>query len=193
MNPIYISNFVLAPDRAFNRLRDELAWERRDDAPRCEYYCNDVNEPYTYGKGKGRRTYEVRSWHSEILAIRAALNAECDCDFNTCFLNRYLDQRDHLGWHADGSPEMDDARPIVSVSLGAEREIWIMAKTGLEAQRLQTLRKFKLAHGSAFIMPPGFQDHFMHRIPKASFICGERISLTFRGYIRPGSTSQPAS
>ena len=30
----------------------------------------------------------------------------------------------------------------------------------------------------------GMQDTWQHRIPKASFQCGERISLTFRGYVR---------
>lgn len=194
MTPSYIPNFVCDPDIALARLSTELDWERRSDAPRSEYYCNDTIEPYTYGKGKGRRTYEVRPWHETILAIRRQLEAECSCIFDTCFLNRYLDQRDHLGWHSDDSPEMDDARPIVSVSLGVEREIWIrprpqptnhptIALTEDSISRAAT-QKFKLGHGSAFIMPPGFQDLFMHSIPKASFVCGERISLTFRGYLR---------
>lgn len=172
MRPIYIERFVANPDVALKRLSVELEWERREDAPRSEYYCNDTPEPYTYGKGRGRRTYEVRPWHAEILAA-------CGCVFDTCFLNRYLDQRDHLGWHADDSPEMDDSRPIVSVSLGVAREIRIRPKTAGGVAE-----KFLLAHGSAFIMPPGFQDVFMHQIPKASFLCGERISLTFRGYVR---------
>lgn len=186
--PSYIPNFVSDPDTALQRLSTELDWERRSDAPRSEYYCNDTIEPYTYGKGRGRRTYEVRPWHETILAIRYALEAKCACTFDTCFLNRYLDQRDHLGWHADDSPEMDDARPIVSVSLGAEREIWIRPKRALSAlppeQADNAIQKFKLGCGSAFIMPPSFQDLFMHSIPKASFVCGERISLTFRGYLR---------
>lgn len=179
MNPIYIPGFVASPDDTLRRLGSELDWERREDAPRSEYYCNDTPEPYAYGRGRGRRTYEVRPWHPEILAIRSKLEAECSCIFDTCFLNRYLNQRDHLGWHADDSPEMDDARPIVSVSLGVEREIWVRAKP-----KGQEIRKYKLGHGSAFIMPPGFQDAYMHQIPKASFACGERISLTFRGYVR---------
>ena len=186
--PSYITNFIADPDTAFARLSSELDWERRDDAPRSEYYCNDTPEPYTYGKGRGRRTYEVRPGHETILAIRHMLEAECKCSLDTCFLNRYLNQRDHLGWHADDSPEMDDARPIVSVSLGVEREIWIRPQQALSsippARADGAIQKFKLGHGSAFIMPPGFQDLFMHSIPKASFTCGERISLTFRGYLR---------
>lgn len=199
MDPIYIEKFVPDPDEAFAALK-KLDWERRSDAPRSGYYCNDYNEPYTYGRGAGRRTYEPRYQTEAIWDVRHALEKQCGCVFDTVFLNRYLNQSDHLGWHSDDSPEMDDARPVVSVSLGVEREIWIrpkpFSKPVTEAkpwtadfelhatQELKQIRKFSLAHGSAFIMPPGFQDLYQHKIPKASFQCGERVSLTFRGYIR---------
>lgn len=179
MEPIYIEKFVPDPDDAFAALK-KLDWERRSDAPRSEYYCNDYGDAYTYGRGAGRRTYEPRYQSEEIWAIRRRLEAQCSCLFDTVFLNMYLDQRDHLGWHSDDSPEMDDARPVVSVSLGVEREIWTRSKL----PGLNLISKYSLAHGSAFIMPPGFQDLYQHKIPKASFQCGERISLTFRGYVR---------
>lgn len=186
MDPIYIEKFVPDPDIAFAALK-KLDWERRGDAPRSEYYCNDYGDAYTYGRGAGRRTYEPRPMHEQIWIARRLLEQFCDCKFDTVFLNRYLDQRDHLGWHSDDSPEMDDARPVVSVSLGIEREIWIRPRpTGaptLATTGDRTVRR-TLAHGSAFIMPPGFQDLYQHKIPKASFMCGERISLTFRGYLR---------
>lgn len=35
---------------------------------------------------------------------------------------------------------------------------------------------------SCFIMPAGFQDNHVHRIPKHNRPCGARISLTFRKY-----------
>ncbi len=94
-----------------------------------------------------------------------------------CFLNRYLNQSDQLGFHSDDSPEMDDDRPIVTVSLGAEREIWFAPISDKK-----DLTKVKLENGSACTMLPQMQTDWMHRIPKASFLCGERISLTFRGW-----------
>lgn len=175
----YVPRFVTEPDVAFATLRDELDWERRSDAPRCEYYCNDFQEPYVYGKGNGRRTYEPRSYHPTILEIRSTLEKLTGFTFEVCFLNRYLNQRDHLGWHADDSPEMDDDRPIVTVSLGVEREIWFRRIEGNEPHHV-----IKLEHGSMCLMAPQMQKTWQHRIPKASFECGERISLTFRGYVR---------
>ncbi len=191
-------------DIAFTRLRDELEWEHRD-APRQEYYCNDVPKAYMYGRGVGQRLYEPRPYHHVILAIRAQIELLTGSVFEVCFLNRYLNSRNQLGWHADDSPEMDDGRPIAIVSLGAEREIWfrpiqsvVCAGCGQEKghkmdcqerratkTRYGEVEKIKLGHGSLCLMGPGMQDAWQHRIPKASFECGERISLTFRGYVEP--------
>lgn len=176
----YIERFVPNADEAFRALRDELEWERRDDAPRSEYYCNDTPKPYIYGRGRGRRQYDPRPYHPVILAIRADLEKLTGAVLDVCFLNRYLNQSDQLGWHADDSPEMDDARPIGVVSLGVERDI--MFRPIVIGNEMMTER-LKLGHGSLCLMPPGMQDAWHHRIPKASFQCGERISLTFRGYV----------
>jgi alkylated DNA repair dioxygenase AlkB len=178
----YIPDFVDGPDAVFVALRDGIEWERRDDAPRCEYYCNDFDQLYTYGRGAGVRTYCPKPYTDEILSIRQKLEELTGSSFEVCFLNRYLNQRDHLGWHADDSPEMCPKRPVVSVSLGVEREIWFKHKDGEEVEKL------KLGHGSCCIMAEGMQKDFLHRIPKASFICGERISLTFRGYVSQHDT-----
>ena len=204
---IYAPKFVVDPDRAFAALHDELTWERRGDAPRCEYYCNDVPRPYVYGRGRGERLYEPRPYHPVILEIRRALEEFCaatsttdprfkpGAKFEVCFLNRYLNQSDHLGWHADDSPEMDDERPIASVSLGVEREIWFRTKPLPSASlksseeiraELAAIEKLRLAHGSLCLMAPGMQDTHQHRIPKSPAQCGERISLTFRGYVANG-------
>lgn len=180
MNPpiTYIAAFVTDPDRLFEELKS-LDWEHRD-APRQEYYCNDFPEPYVYGRDRGRRLYEPRPYTSAITTIRQALEAHTNEKFEVCFLNRYLNQSDHLGWHADDSPEMDDARPIGVVSLGVEREIWFRSNN----DRVSEPTKLKLGHGSLCLMHAGMQDLWQHRIPKASFQCGERISLTFRGYVK---------
>jgi alkylated DNA repair dioxygenase AlkB len=163
-------------------LINDLEWERRDDAPRYEYYCNDFPDPYTYGQGRGRRTYHPRPYHPAILAVRKQLEAQMSIFgvvFEACFVNRYLNQSDHLGWHADDSPEMDNDRPIATVSFGAERESWFR----LRGPGSTPIEKLTLGHGSACVMQPGMQKEWLHRIPKAGFQCGERVSLTFRGYI----------
>lgn len=182
----YIPNFVVNPDEAFLALQNDLQWEQRD-APRMEYYVNDFPKPYVYGRGRGQRTYFPQPMHPVISTIRKALEAHTGVVFEVCFLNRYLNQSDQLGWHADDSPEMDDSRPIGIVSLGVEREIWFRPNSPLTPDSiLSTMdrQQVKLGHGSLCLMAPGMQDTWQHRIPKASFSCGERISLTFRGYVQ---------
>ena len=206
----YTPKFVPNADEAFQRLRTELEWERREDAPRSEYYCNDFPFPYVYGRGNGRRTYHPRPYHPIITEVRKSIEAITGTTFEVCFLNMYLDQSDSLGWHADDSPEMDDERPIAIVSFGVERDIMFREylKTVCVECRLPvpnhkvpdckglvdprpTVKIFdlpeilKLGHGSLCLMNAHMQETWLHRIPKASFKCGERISLTFRGYVQP--------
>lgn len=179
MKPTYIKNFIDDPDIIMNSLVNDLDWERRGNTPRMEYYSNKLNVPYTYGSRDFARTYEAKPWHPYMDSINEKLFEFTKDKYEVCFLNRYEDQSDHLGWHADDSPEMDDARSIAIVSLGVGREIWFKPQgAGNDA-----VEKLLLDHGSLCIMPAGFQDTHYHRIPKASFMCGRRISLTYRGYI----------
>ena len=167
------------PDAMFEDLTNDLDWERREFAPRDEFYANDTPAPYTYGSGVGTRTYLPKPWHPVMLTVREHLESLCNCTLDVCFLNRYTGSRDWLGWHSDDSPEMDPARPIVTVSLGAERAIQfrpIDDKT-VEPETLM------LRHGSAAVMAAGMQKVWRHRIPKSGRVVGPRISLTFRGYI----------
>jgi alkylated DNA repair dioxygenase AlkB len=175
---IYIPNFVVDPDAAFRQLWDELAWERRGNTPRREYYSNDVPQPYVYGRGEFARQYDPQPWHPVMRQLQSQLSAEVGASLEVCFLNGYEHQRDQLGWHADDSPEMDDARPIGIISLGAEREIWFAPKDNRD-----DVTRLKLQHGSLCLMSAGMQDTHVHRIPKAGFECGPRISLTYRGFV----------
>lgn len=174
----YIPKFIVNPDVAFKTLQEELKWVRRETTPRSEYYINAVPVPYTYGSGRGVRTYEPQPNHPLIEQITKELENLTGTKFEVCFLNRYHDSSDHLGWHADDSPEMDDSRPIAIVTLGAERDIMFCPQNNTK-----DTERLKLEHGSLCLMKAGMQDTHFHRIPKAGFVCGERISLTFRGYL----------
>jgi alkylated DNA repair dioxygenase AlkB len=185
MTPItYIPNFWELPNLTFDSLLNEVAWERREGTPRSEYYSSMNGKPYTYGRGAGVRTYQSKPWHPMVLDIKHKIEKFANTTFDVCFLNAYKDGFDHLGWHSDNSPEMDDDRPIAIVSLGAEREIWFQP---IEFEkRLITPHKLKLEHGSLCLMHPGMQDTHQHRIPKADYQpCGPRISMTFRGFVEP--------
>lgn len=176
---IYERGFVNDPGSIFTSLWEGLAWERRGSTPRREYYCNDVEVPYVYGRGAGVREYLPKPWTPDLLAIKSAVEARVGAPMEVCFLNGYENGGDHLGWHADDSPEMDDGRPISIVTVGAAREIWFRPNADT-----MLVERLTLEAGSLCVMKPGMQESWQHRIPKAGFVCGPRISMTFRGLVR---------
>ena len=175
---IYVPNFIENPAAVFETLWNDIAWLRIGNTPRREYYCNDFPKDYTYGSGAGVRTYAPQPYHPLMLGMRRKLEAFAKASFEALFLNGYENCRDSLGWHADKSPEMDPKRPIGIISVGAEREIWFAPN-----DNLKDVTKLKLESGSLCLMAAGMQETHVHRIPKAGYECGPRISLTYRGYI----------
>lgn len=171
----YIEGFVSDPNKAMELLWNEAPWERREQTPRLETFF--ANEPveYTYGAGRGVRTYRSTEWHPLALELRDRLNNELGARFDLCFGNAYENQKDQLGWHADDSPEIDQTEPIAIISLGVAREIWFCP-----IGEKDKVEKLLLAPGSLCLMMPGMQLTHWHRIPKAGFECGRRISLTYR-------------
>lgn len=154
----------------------DLGWERFTPT-RQEQFWSDEELSYTYGSGRGVRTYTSLPMPPVIREIMAELNREGK-QYNVCLGNRYDDERQHLGWHADDFKGQDPNHPIAVVTFGAVREIWWRLKgfRGLVPPE----QRQALASGSLFEMPAGFQETHEHKIPKHSQPCDTRISLTYR-------------
>ena len=203
MKPIYIPGFIQNADELFEGLWNNLAWERRSDAPRREYWTNVFDRDYSYGRGAGLRTYHAQPVTGEIGFVSEALNQDPRVKtlFEGCFLNGYEDAHDWLGWHEDDDPGIDHSKPIAVVTLyGGEgsnkpRSIQFREKLGyIGTGRYEGHRELQvmtygpvidqpLEHGSLCLMPAGFQATHQHRIPKAGFEAKSRISLTFRSLL----------
>lgn len=174
----YVPGFIEYPDEVFTALERDISWERRPDAPRRECWMSRLGEPYTYGRGAGQRTYYPRAVPALLADITARLEEKTGTPFEGCFVNCYDGPRDHLGWHADDSPEIDSARPIAVISLGSMRRIEFR-ENGTPDKHAVLLEP-----GSLLLMHAGMQSTHQHRIPKHGASCGPRISLTFRGLVR---------
>jgi transcription elongation factor Elf1 len=173
-----------------------------------------INCPACKGEGTTRPSYTAKP-----RGMMEILNSGMGTEFNAIFLNKYDDEKQHLGWHADDFEGMRKDQPIAVISYGAEREIWLKHKQGFEcpdcggadmqphpvlagAYQTGTVcgkcdggwvsappnarqpldQRVKLEQGSIFVMPVGYQDTHLHRIPKHDRPCGWRISLTFRSF-----------
>jgi alkylated DNA repair dioxygenase AlkB len=64
---------------------------------------------------------------------------------------------------------------IASISLGAERKFQVRLKPKGEIHNIW------LSHGSLLLMQPGFQQEWLHQLPKAK-TSDVRINLTFRPF-----------
>lgn len=165
-------------DGVYEHLLEKTPWVNRD-APRDEcFMALDTSLTYSYGKGTNRRTYTSSPMDSKVKSFMEHLNESTKSSFNVCVLNYYSDQHQHLGWHADDSPEQDPNHPIAVVSFGASRYIWIKRQD--EKGKIPDEQKFLLTPGSLFWMPAGFQETHYHRIPKHDRPCEGRISITYR-------------
>jgi alkylated DNA repair dioxygenase AlkB len=100
------------------------SWVNRDGAPRDECFMSKTGAPYTYGSGRGERTYEPIPFSPLVDKLREHVSREVGADYELCFSNRYSDKGKHLGWHADDGKTIDHRVGIAIVSFGATREIW---------------------------------------------------------------------
>lgn len=160
----------------FDTYWNGLPWVDRV-APRKEAFVATKPVAYTYGKSEYARTYHSSEIPEFMLGLWRDAEEFAGVKFELCFCNGYDDERNHLGWHADNSDSVDDARPILVISIGAEREIWFRDNERTYVEKLL------LKNGSGVLMLPGMQDTHEHRIPKHSAKCGPRISFTFRGLV----------
>jgi alkylated DNA repair dioxygenase AlkB len=182
MEPIYRSPFIDGLD--IDAVIESTPWLDRTEARRECFMSDGGGVSYTYGKGRGVRTYTSIDYTDTVRNVLGKVNvvmAENGWgDMNGCFLNCYEHDRQHLGWHADDFREMDHSCPVVVVSFGEAREIWWrpFGESGIVPEDQRKL----LDSGSLFIMPPGMQHTHEHRIPKGSCSMGPRVSMTFRRF-----------
>jgi alkylated DNA repair dioxygenase AlkB len=173
MEPIYIADKFSSLSL---EVTDTVPWVCRTTARR-ECFMALTPSSYTYGTGTGVRTYESIEMAPGVLDVMASL----DDGYNVCFLNRYDNEQDALGWHSDDSDGTDLEYPIAVVSIGEPREIWWRERgtAGIVPPECRRL----LESGSLFVMPAGFQRDHEHRIPKGGRSMSRRVSLTFRRYL----------
>lgn len=164
-------------------LGQSLAWEqplvtvygKQHRTPRLTCWVADPGCSYRYSGLQ----QAIHPWTAELEHLRQLLLDQLGVRFNSLLLNRYRDGADRMGWHADDEPELDDQAPIVSLSLGAARDLRFRPRRGDEAPFA-----INLADGDLLVMDPPSQRHWQHALPPRARVQQERINLTFR-VIRP--------
>lgn len=187
MDPVYVPSFAPA-DKSLTRLLTDVPWEQRTTARSECFMTPGPPYTYTYGQGRGVRTYTSIPMSSLVEGILDEVNCWLAAQglgwgpMTGCFLNRYDHDRQHLGWHADNFVGMDHTKCVAVVSFGEPREIWWRPNPEPGKLVAFPVLSQRLANGSLFLMPPGMQHTHEHRIPKGTRAMGPRVSLTFRAF-----------
>ncbi|MBD2156288.1 alpha-ketoglutarate-dependent dioxygenase AlkB [Leptolyngbya sp. FACHB-16] len=159
----YTPGFLTADEAArLFEFSEALDWQhnsfrifgRETKLPRLEVMFGDPGCTYRYSHVE----LEPLPWPPELQALREKVEAATGCKYQVVIGNLYRSGADHIGWHADDSPEMGRNPAIASISLGATRRFDVRSKAGGEVQ------SFELGSGDLVFMPSGFQSTHKHRI-----------------------------
>lgn len=133
-------------------------------------WVGDEGCSYTYSGVKK----EPQPWTPELLLIKSKVEEISQWKFNSCLLNLYHDGSEGMGWHSDDEPELVQAAPIASLSLGAARKFSFKHKAD------KTNASLMLENGSLLLMQAPTQFFWNHSLVKTTRPTGPRINLTFR-------------
>ena len=166
-------------DELFKKLIEETHWQQDNITifgkthlqPRLTALYGNEGKPYSYSN----IVMHPHQWNSLLTFIKEKIEETCNHSFTTVLINRYRNEKDSNGWHADNEKELGRNPIIASVSFGEERIFQLKHNTNKDAKLSLTLK-----HGSLLLMKEGSQIHYKHQIPKASKQKKERINLTFR-------------
>lgn len=162
----------------FNAMKNEWSWEQESIklfgkqlmVPRLMNWYGVNGAYYIYSGVK----HTPKAFPALLFEILNKINLEFGYTLNSCLANYYRNGNDSMGYHADDEKEIDQNTPIVSLSLGATRNI--LFKSNIN----KSLIKFNLEHGSLLTMKSPLQNEWKHAIPKQKSVTTERINLTFR-------------
>ncbi len=166
-------------DELFKKLIEETHWQQDNISifgkthlqPRLTALYGNEGKPYSYSN----IVMHPHQWNSLLTFIKEKIEETCNYSFTTVLINRYRNEKDSNGWHADNEKELGRNPIIASVSFGEERIFQLKHNTNKDAKLSLTLK-----HGSLLLMKEGSQIHYKHQIPKATKTKKERINLTFR-------------
>ena len=128
---------------------------------------------YRYNGGK----HDAKAMPAPITDLLNAVRAQCsqpDACLNSCLITRYKSGTDHIPPHRDDEPVFDPQSEIVTVSIGAQRDMEFSDNSGVNSQTLS------LENNSVLVSSRFAQDFWVHGIKKCDDPCEERISFTFR-------------
>lgn len=163
----HVTGWVTGAERLFEEMLAGVQWQQRSR----HMYDKRVLEPRLTANWTAESGTPLKP--PVLGAMRQALSARYEREFDSAGFNLYRDGRDSVAWHADRiGKEIED--PIVAlVSLGEPRKFLLRPKGGGAS------KSFLPAAGDLLVTGGKTQRTWEHTIPKVAK-AGPRISIAFR-------------
>ncbi len=145
-------------------------------------WLSSDSEPYSWTSSTGKKFVNKPDDISNCTAISELMqkiNTEFQVDMNSCLVTCFKDGTSGIRLHRDDEDEIDQESPICVFTIGEERKIEFLSMYQSPSQ--QPLLSITPKEGSLYLMKPGCQGLFRHRVPSVKNSgTGIRYSLSFR-------------
>ena len=128
-----------------------------------------VNEPLSLAK------------FPNISSLLEKVNMEFGCSLNSALVSFYRNGDVSARLHADDEPSLDATQPIVVMSLGAVRRVEFVDNR--QDSFRHSAKVLDPQEGSVYVMKPGCQAGFRHRVRMKRVVKQARFSISFRAFI----------
>ena len=176
------TDYYILPDEM--KITDDekiILWAMKPNKPQqITLFGKKINTPRlqeAFGKNytfSGSKFESIKPIPIPCQRLIEFFNKRYKTEFNMVLINWYRDGNDYISMHSDNEKEIKKNSPVITVSIGQEREFII--------QNIQTKnkKKFMLENNSVLVMGGTCQKTHKHGITKKPKLKNYRISLTFR-------------
>ena len=116
-----------------------------------------------------------------INALMQDINQKFGVELNSCLASYYDSGVSATRFHADDESSLDQSQGLYVVSFGTGRRIDLVPMES--DKRLKPDFSIRSEDCSLYLMKPGCQQYFVHRVVKERTLKGPRYSLSFRRLI----------
>ncbi len=144
-------------------------------------WLTSTGEEYVWSSSSGHLTVKEPIDMAKCPAIchlMHDINTQFGCSLNSCLASYYKSGESNTRYHSDDETSLDQSQGLYVVSFGAERVIDLHPEGG--DKRFKADYSLKVSDCSLYIMKPGCQDNFVHRVRAERAVKDSRYSLSFR-------------
>ena len=150
-------------------------------------FISMIDEPYSWNSKKGPVKNDALPLDKfpGLKGLMERINTTHSLNLNSVLVSCYANGCVSVRAHDDGEESLDPQQPICVVSYGAKRKVEFMSKWSVNSR----IADYKLEpeDRSIYIMKPGCQTYFRHRVRREHDVREHRISLSFRCFVPAAS------